>query len=172
MTIGPNPALALGKSIGYMVSTGVAAGGAWVVAQAGALGDWPELIGGGIVLTAGLLSLRMVLRSATHERESAKAIEERLKAEVARLEGRAEELELELDAERQRAARLLLAFDRERNLRVSLERAGIPERRRQDDTDPDALEQSIDIGETPSIEDVTALTTELEEQINGELEES
>lgn len=156
-----SPSIVIGKGIASAVSTAVAGAGAWVFAQAGALGDWPELIGGSVVLAAGLLSLRMVLRASRHERESAAELERRLKGELERAEGRLEEVELELANERQRAARLLIAFDRERNLRVSLERAGLTERRQPGNGDGLEL---IGIG------DVTDLTEELDRELNGDPE--
>lgn len=158
-----SPAAVIGKGLGSAVSTGIAGAGAWVFAQAGGLGDIPELIGGSVVLAAGLLSLRMVLRASKHERESAQEVEARLTRDLERAEGRAEELELELNKERHRAARLLIAFDRERNLRLSLEAAGLTERRQP--PNGDSLEL-IDLG------DVADLTTELEVELNGNIEDA
>lgn len=157
-----SPGVILGKAVGSTLATVVAAAGAWTIAQAGNLGEWPELVGGGVVLTAGLLSLRMVLRASKHERESAAEIEKRLRVELERTEGRALELEAELRFERQRAAKLLIAFDRERNLRVALERAGLTDRR----------EAAIGGDDVISPEEIADLTGELEVELEGPIAEA
>lgn len=166
----------LAATLGAGLASTVAGIGAWTIAQANA-NDLPELIGGGVVLTAGLIALRMVLRGAAAERESAEATEKRLKADLNRAEARAQseeqrraqriaDLEAELDKERDRAARLLIAFDRERTLRLSLEEAGIVERRT----------GGVEPLELVRLEDATDLNERLENTISDqtleELEEN
>lgn len=97
--------------------------GGWVVAQAAALDNPLELVGGSILVTAAVASLWLILRASRYERQSADTI-------VGRLEDRVEQLEDDLANERHRSARLLLAYDNERTLRLSLEEAGAHDRRR------------------------------------------
>lgn len=108
--------------LGLLATGGIIAAGSWLIAQAA--GDLPgELVGGGILTGVGLIALRLVLNAARYERESAQANE-------ARLLRRIDDLEADLAAERKRAARLLVGYDQERSLRLSLEAAGAHDRRR------------------------------------------
>lgn len=96
--------------------------GAWVLAQADPIGQGLNVVGGGILVASAIVALRMILRAAAHEREAHTQTETRL----ARL---TEELEAQLETERRRSARLLVAYDRERTLRISIEAAGLADRR-------------------------------------------
>lgn len=88
----------------------------FVLAQIGDLVDPIEVVGGSILIAVGVVALRMVLNAARHERESAHVLETRLL-------GRIVQLEEDLSDERNRSARLIVAYDRERQLRIALELA-------------------------------------------------
>lgn len=111
------------KPLAASVASALFGVGAWVLAQESAISDGLNLVGGSILVASAIVALRMILRAAAHERDAATATETRL----AKLVG---DLEHQLDEERQRSARLLVAYDRERHLRIGLEAAGLTDRRR------------------------------------------
>ena len=97
--------------------TTVIAAGAYMAAQALVDGvQLGEIIGGGIVVSVGLIALRMILQAAKHER-------------VGYLQ-RITDLEDSLADERTLCREMRIERDAERDLRISLEEAGIADRRR------------------------------------------
>lgn len=139
---------AIVAKLGLVVSGGILGAGSWLIAQAGASDLTGELVGGGILTGVGLIALRLVLNAARYERESAKTNEERLTRRIS-------DLEADLGAERKRAARLLIGYDQERALRLSLEAAGAHDRRRHPPAylDPATL---VDAGDAADLADEVA----------------
>lgn len=111
--------------IGQLISHGLIGAGVVTVAQASATTDVDRIVGGTVIIGAGLLALRMILNAARHERESAATIQ---KALVDRIT----DLETDLVASRLREAELQKKYDAERALAISLERAGALDRRHDD----------------------------------------
>lgn len=111
--------------IGQLISHGLIGVGVVTVAQASAVTDIDRIIGGSVILGAGLLALRMILKAARHERESAATIQ---KALVDRIT----DIETDLRDARLREAELQKKYDAERALAISLERAGALDRRHDD----------------------------------------
>jgi hypothetical protein len=123
MMLTPDSELAgrLVYGVATLASTITTAVGGWLIAQTPTAPV--ELVGGGLLAVVGTLSLTMVLRAARHERQAASTIEDRLTRIIAALEE-------DLDAARARAERLLLAYDRERLLRIGFEEAARISQRR------------------------------------------
>ena len=130
-----------------LAGSSVALGGS-IIAQVTLddLGILPQLGAGGFIALSGLYALRIVLRAAAHERESASETEARLVRDLARAEARADDLEAELHKANERSRRLLIAYDRERAYRITLEQAGIVERRHTPpELEPDKLLEPGDL---------------------------
>jgi hypothetical protein len=96
-----------------------------------------ELIAGSLLVSVGFIALRMILKAAEHERHSFTILETRYLRRI-------EDLEADLKNERQVSRELRFERDTERTLRLSLEEAGIADRRHRpgrlvSDTDTDGL---------------------------------
>jgi hypothetical protein len=125
--------LTVAVKVGQLVSNGLIGAGVVVVAQASAVSDIDRIIGGSVILGSGLLALRMILKAARHERESAATIQKALVDRVT-------DLETDLVDARIREAELQEKYDSERALRISLERAGVANRRHDDLPDSDDID--------------------------------
>lgn len=107
--------LTLAVTVGTFVSQVVIGVGAVLVAQAAAIDNAGQIVGGSIILGVGVVALRMVLTAARHERESAAIIAQAHMDQIAELERALVHARADLEAER--------------SLRISLEHAGIAQRR-------------------------------------------
>lgn len=136
------------KAILAALAGGAVALGGSIIAQVTLddLGILPQLGAGTFIALSGIYALRMVLRAAAYERESANETEARLQRDLERVERRAEDLETELTRANERSRRLLIAYDRERSHRLALEHAGIVERRHTPpELEPDKLLEPGDL---------------------------
>lgn len=117
--------LTIAIKLGQLVAHGTIGVGVVTVAQASLATDIDRIVGGTVIIGAGLLALRMILNAARHERESAATIQKALVDRNA-------DLEADLVAARLREAELQKKYDTERAHAISLERAGIADRRHDD----------------------------------------
>jgi hypothetical protein len=110
-------ATALRIAGGLMAGAMVGAGGVLTVAADELPVDVPGALGtGAVVLMLGVLLFRLVLQASRHSVEISADLERRLIA-------RNEDLEADLENERRRSSRLLVAWEAERAARVQLTNA-------------------------------------------------
>lgn len=118
--------LTVAVKIGQVLSNGLIGAGVLVVAQASSVENIDRIIGGSVILGVGVVTFRMVINAARHERESAATIQKALVDRIVQLEN-------DLVDSRIRENELQKKYDAERAHAISLERAGIADRRHDDD---------------------------------------
>ncbi len=106
-----------GRLAGGLASGGLITVGLVILAADELPVDVPGAVGtGAVVLTLGVILFRLVLQASKHSADLSADLERRLIA-------RNEALEEDLSAERERATRLLLAWEAERAARIQLRNA-------------------------------------------------